>query len=116
LRLIFEVPPNKVCSKQPVGVTRTSTFFVDATKLSHRHDIRSDDLGVWKNIGVKSTFCSVSFDENNKVKEISKLSSKPLVMRSSIYRVKRSYWCHTEDNQFLRRLIEVEGKKTMLLS
>lgn len=30
-------------------------------------------------------------------------------MRSSIYRIKQSYWCHAGDKQFLRRLIEVEG-------
>lgn len=109
LRLIFEVPISKVCSRQPVGVTRTSTFFVDATKLSHRDDVRSDDLGVWKNVGVKSTYCSVLFDENNKVQNVMKFSSKPLVLRSSIYRVKRSYWCHAQDKQFFRRLIELEG-------
>lgn len=110
LRMIFDVPTSKVCTKQPLGVTRASTFFVDTEKLCHRDDIRSDDLGVWKNIGVKSTYCSVQFDENNKVKEVFKLPSKPQVMRSSIYRVKRSYWCHTQDKKFFRRLIELEGK------
>lgn len=46
---------------------------------------------------------------NNKVKKVIKMASKPLVMRSSIYRIKQSYWCHAGDKQFLRRLIEVEG-------
>lgn len=107
--MIFSISKSKVCLKQPIGVTHTSTFFIDTTHLSHRDDIRSDDLGVWKNEGVRSKYCSVHFDENNKVKKVIKMASKPLVMRSSIYRIKQSYWCHAGDKQFLRRLIEVEG-------
>lgn len=64
--MIFSVPKSKVCSEQPIGVIHTATFFVDSTNLSHRDDIRSDDLGVWKNVGVRSKYCSVHFDENNK--------------------------------------------------
>lgn len=109
LRMIFSVPRSKVCTEQPIGVTHTATFLVDSTNLRHRDDIRCDDLGVWKNVGVRSKYCSVHFDENNNIKDISKMTCKPSVMRSSIYRVKRSYWCHAEDNQFFRRLIEVEG-------
>ena len=109
IELIFGVPANKICSKQPIGVTHTSTFLVDTSKLSHRDDLRSDDLGAWKNTGVKSTYCSIRFNENNDVKNVTKFSSKPQVMRSSVYRVKRSYWCHSQDKQFFRRLIEVQG-------
>ena len=99
----------RVCSKQPIGVTESCTFIVDMTKLNHRYDIRSDDLGVWKHDGVKSKYCSVKFNENGVVTRVVKLACKPSVMRNSVYRVKRSYWKHAEDEQFCRRLIEIEG-------
>ena len=102
--MIFNISKDKVCSKQPIGVTHSSTFFIDTTHLSHRDDIRSDDLGVWKNEGVRSKYCSVRFDENNRVKKGTKLAAKPSVMRSSIYRVKRSYWYHAEDDDVLLKL------------
>ena len=43
---IFSVPKNKICSKQPVGATHSSTFFIDLSKLDHRADVRTDDLGI----------------------------------------------------------------------
>ncbi len=85
-----------------------STFVIDSSKLSHRDDIRADDLGVWKNDGAKSTYCSIAV-EAGKMTKVRKLSSKPSVMRNSIYRVKRTYWHHADDVLFCRRLIEIEG-------
>ena len=109
IKMIFGVSKRDICSKQPIGVTHTSTFFVDSAILGHRDDIRCDDLGVWKNEGVHSKYCSVHFDENNMVKRVTKVPRKPLVMRNSVYRVKRSYWSHAEDKKFLRCLIQIEG-------
>ena len=37
-------------------------------------------------------------------------SSRPSVMRRSIYRLKRTYWQHCDDRTFSRRLFELEGK------
>jgi hypothetical protein len=100
-----------VCSKQPIGVVTSSTFFVDLSKLEHRADIRSDDLGVWINKGVRSTYSRILFDDD-KIKKIVKMPSKPSVMSPSVYRLKRSYWVHAEDHSFQRRLIEIEGTCT----
>jgi hypothetical protein len=99
-----------VCSKQPIGVVTSSTFFVDLSKLEHRADIRSDDLGVWINKGVRSTYSRILFDDD-KIKKIVKMPSKPSVMSPSVYRLKRSYWVHAEDHSFQRRLIELEDYK-----
>lgn len=53
METIFNPPKDSVCSKQPIGVTKSCTFIVNVGKLDHRNDIRSDDLGVWKNDGIK---------------------------------------------------------------
>ena len=100
-----------ICLKQPTGCFKSSTFIVDLSKLDHREDIRADDLGVWRNVGVKSTYYSISLDSNSHVRRIKNLKSKrPSVMRNSIYRLKRTYWQHSEDINFSRRLFELEGK------
>ena len=109
VEIIFNAPKNKICSKQPIGATKSCTFVVNLAKLQHRDDIRSDDLGVWKSDGVKSKYCSISFDQNGIVNRVIKLGCKPSVTRNSIYRIKWSYWKHAEDKTFLHRLIEIEG-------
>lgn len=109
VEMIFDTPSSKICSKQPINVVHSTTFVIDTSKLDHKDDVRSDDLGTWKNGGVKSQYCSVTFSDVGRVKRVIKLPSKPSVMRSSIYRIKRSYWHHTDDKDFCRRLIELEG-------
>ena len=99
-----------VGSKQPIGVVTSSSFFVDLSKLEHRADIRSDDLGVWINKGVRSTYSRILFDD--KIKKIVKMPSKPSVMSPSVYRLKRLYWVNAEAHSFQRRLIEIEGTCT----
>ena len=108
VEVIFNTSYDKISSKQPIGVTESSTFIVDTSKLGHKDDIRSDDLGVWRNGGVKSQYCSVTFSDGRVTKAL-KLSCKPSAMRSSVYRVKRSYWHHADDKTFCRHLIELEG-------
>ena len=88
---------------------------MDLSKLDHHDDIRSDDLGVWKNQGVKSSYCSVKF-QNDDVQRVRVLENKPAVMRSSIYRLKRTYWSHTEDRRISQHLFELEGELNNLLS
>ena len=105
---IFNLPKEMICSKQPIGVSCSSTIFVDLSKLSDRADVRADDLGVWINQGVQSKYCSVQF-EKNMARRIQKFACQPAVMRASVYRCKRSYWYHAEDSKFVRRLIEIEG-------
>ena len=82
--IIFNALKNKICSKQPIGVTDSCTFVVNLAKLKHRDDIRSDDLGVCTSDGVKSQYCSIGFDQNGIVNRVVKLNSRPSVTRNSI--------------------------------
>ena len=108
-------PHQNVCTQQPIGCRTSGTFVVDLSKLDDRDDIKADDLGVWKNQGVRSTYCSIKF-ESEEVKKITVLGSKPAVMRSSVYRLKRTYWIHAEDNRVCRRIFELEGKTFSMYS
>ena len=111
--LFFNTNEDAICTAQPTGCRFSATFIVDTAKLNHRDDIRADDLGVWKNCGVRSTYSSVTFNSNEHVRRVRKMS-KPAVMRHSVYRLKRTYWQHSEDSLFCRRLLELEGTDFML--
>lgn len=54
IALFFSVGNDAICTTQPIGCRFTATFIVNWSKLSHRDDIRADDLGAWKNCGVRS--------------------------------------------------------------
>ena len=84
------------------------TFLVDVSKLKDRDDIRADDLGVWINKGVKSSFCTITI-QGDSVKSVTVLDYKPSVKSSNVYRLKRTYWVHSEDKRISRRLFELEG-------
>ena len=109
-------PNQNICTQQPIGCHISSTFVIDLSALDERDDIKADDLGVWKNQGVRSTYCSIKW-ENDKIQKITVLgNNKPAVMRSSIYRLKCTYWIHTEDNRVSQRIFELEGKGILVYS
>ena len=75
VRIILE-PHQNVCTQQPIGCHTSSAFVVELSKLDDCDDIKADDLGVWKNQVVRSTYCSIKF-ESEDVKKITVLDSKP---------------------------------------
>ena len=107
VRYILETDRDS-CSEQPIGCTDSEYFLVDLSKLDHRDDIRADDLGVWCNRGVKSSYCCVRF-RSGTVLKVEVLDFKPPMMSSSTYRLKCTYWVHSEDRRACRRLFELEG-------
>jgi len=81
---------------------------VDLSELDDGSDIRADDLGVWVNKGVKSSFYNVEF-KDDMVKSVKVLDYEPSTKQSSVYRLKRTHWVHSEDKQASCRLFELEG-------
>ena len=43
------------------------------------------------------------------MKSVTVLDYKPSVKSSNVYRLKRTYWVHSEDKRISRRLFELEG-------
>ena len=108
VKIILQAREAEICSEQPIGCSSSMTFLVDVSKLQDRDDIRADDLGVWDNKGVKSTFCSIVM-QGDSVKNVAVLDYKPSMKSSNVYRLKRTYWVHSEDKRISRRLFELEG-------
>ena len=114
VRIILQAQEADTCTEQPIGCSSSMTFLVDVSKLQDREDIRADDLGVWINKGVKSSFCTINI-QGEAVKNVTVLDFKPSVKRSSLYRLKRTYWVHGEDKRISRRLFELEGMYVCVL-
>ena len=113
VRSILEAQDNEIYTDQPVGCSCSMTFLIDASKLSNCEDIRADDLGVWINKGMKSTFCLIKI-QGDAVQKVNILDHKPSVKRTSLYRLKRTYWVHAEDKRVSRCLFELEGNTMQL--
>jgi len=89
VRILLQAKKEEICTQQPIGCTSSNTFVVDLSELDDRNDIRADDLGVWVNKGVKSSFCNVEF-KDDRVKSVKVLDYKPSTKQSSVYRLKRT--------------------------
>ena len=107
MRYLLEAE-REMCIEPPIGCSTSGTFLVDLSKLDHRDDIRADDLGVWINKGVKTSHCIVRFCGEN-VRSVTVLDCKPTIRSSLSYRLKRTYWVHSEDKEVRHRLFELEG-------
>ena len=107
VQLLFNCGQSKICTKQPIGCTTSATFIVDVTNLNHSEDIRADDLGVWSNKGVRTNYVRI---DTGRVKHVTNLGRGPPSLKSkTVYTLKRTYWKHTDDQQFSRRLLELKG-------
>jgi hypothetical protein len=108
---IFNANANgKVCSTQPYCCQQNCSFVVDVSNLEEANDIKCDDLGTWKNVGVQTVYVSVQFNDDETVESVILLSKgKPKVMSSTVYKVKKSYWRHLQSTDFSRRIFEIQG-------
>lgn len=89
-----------VCSNVPTSIHRNVTFVVDTSKLENRSDILADDMGVWINNGVDTTYFTLSMGDK-KIKAVKQAS--PSTPSASFHIVKRVYRIHGT-NRSLRKL------------
>ena len=52
-----------VCTAQPTSICENVSFIVDMTQLDHPDDLLSDDMGVWLNNRVDTTYFIAHTDE-----------------------------------------------------
>ena len=50
--LLAPLQEGKFCKTTPRAIQHNVTFLVDRTHLKHEDDIKSDDMGAWRNNGV----------------------------------------------------------------
>ena len=84
-----------------MSICESVSFMIDIDQLE-REDILSDDMGVWKNNGVDTTFVRVAISKN-KVKRVAKCTSP------GSYSVKRVYRTHGTDKSLKKRTTFLYG-------
>ena len=96
-----------VCNNVPTSIHKNVAFVVDTSKLEDRSDILADDLGVWINNGVDTTYFTVSLCGNT-IKAVKQSpSSTPL---TSFHTVKRVYHIHGTNQSFRKLTAYVQGR------
>ena len=97
-----------LCQKTPVTVNHV-IFLVDCSKLKHRKDIESDDLGTWRNNPVDSTMVSVS-KSDHKVTKVIKCRRNEKPSSNKVFTLKRVYRVHGTDKSFRKITAYMFGK------
>ena len=95
-----------VCTEMPIGCKTTSTFLLDTSYFQNALDIRADDNGKWRHNGRKLEF--IGIDDDGDVYE---LEEKSGTLTSGEYRLYRSYWAHSSNSEFKRRMTELEDHR-----
>ena len=107
---ILNANSSTVCTSQPYCCEENCSFIVDLSHLADAHDIRCDDLGSWTNTGVHSIYANVTFSRDETVEKVHIFRQRrPKVMRSIVYKLKKTYWKHKSAKDFSRRLFELTG-------
>ena len=107
-----------VCETSPRGTQQNSCFLLNLTNLKDPRDVRVDDLGTWRHIGVLTTYLSVN-QSGNKEGEICqhpknlKPSKKDMEDRS-MFVMRRTYHANGTVTDYKRVIVEMEGKNTVL--
>ena len=88
-----------VCSKVPTSISESLSFVVDLDRVDNKDDILSDDMGVWRNNRVDTSYVDVTTSKY-KVDNVKKCSPQ---LSKNTYAVKRVYRIHATDGS-LRKL------------
>lgn len=79
--LLKPLDPSRTCTSTPKLVSHNVSFLVDTTALANKLDWKCDDMGAWKNNGVKWTVCEIGKDMD--VDES---------RRKNVYNMKKTYY------------------------
>ena len=87
----------------PMACRKSSTFLLDTTCLLSAQDIKADDNGKFRHNGRKVECLEV--DEEGVLWQ---LGEKLGNLERGQYKLFRTYWVHSSNSDFKRRLIELE--------
>ena len=97
---------DRVCTERQIACRGNATFILDTSTLHERDDFKADDNGSFRNQGKKTDV--VQLDDSGNV---TKLSSQPTILKECQYKLIRTYWVHTSNPDFKRRVAELEDRE-----
>ncbi len=95
-------------TKVPTSINDSVSFIVDLDRLDDQSDVLADDMGVWNNNGVDTTYVRVALSES-RVEVVEKCG--PLgEFSAKTYLVKRVYRTHGTDASLKKLTAYVHGE------
>ena len=77
-----------LCTSPPINVSYNVTFLVDTRKLRKPNDLKCDNMGTWRNNGVRKKRVFVKFDCHNNTATVDLSADSD---DHNLYTLKRSY-------------------------
>ena len=104
--LLAPLQEGNICKTTPCAIQHIVTFLVDRKHLKHEDDIKSDDMGAWRNNGVhKYRF---AMDEEG---DLYQLDEDDLpVSNWAIYRLKRLHYKNKSCPDLKKHFYVIQGK------
>ena len=96
----------------PTSIGENVSFIVDVDRLENQDDLLADDMGVWKNNGVDTSYVHSALSER-KVTSVEKCG--PQSSSVNTYKVKRVYRMHATDGTLKKLTAYTYGKNDTLL-
>lgn len=103
--LLAPLQGGKFCKTTPRGIRHNVTFLVDRTHLKHEDDIKSDDMGAWRNNGVHKYRFAI--DEEG---DLCQLDDDDMpATESVIYNLKRLYYKNKSSPDLKKNFYVIQG-------
>ena len=96
-----------ISAKVPTSISESVSFLVDLDRLENRDDILADDMGVWKNNGVDTSYAHATLSAG-KVMHVEKCG--PPSSSAQCYKIKRVYRTHATDRTLKKLTAYIYGK------
>ena len=91
----------------PTSISEGVSFVVELNSLENKDDVSADDMGVWKNNGVDTSYIHVTMGKSS-VDLVQKCSAKD--RKSDTYSVKRVYRTHATDKSLKKITAFIHGE------
>lgn len=96
--ILYSPDLSRVCKQKPLKCQENAAFVVNTNYLGDKEDVVSDDLGTFRNNGLKKWFfCD---DNCGQLEEI----DEPRNWEEGMFTLEKTYWVHQTYNDFRRRL------------
>ena len=96
-----------LCTSPPVNVSHNVTFLVDTRKLCKPNDLKCDDMGAWRNNGVRKKRVFVKFDCHNDTATVDLSADSE---DHNLYTFKRCYHKNKPSENVNKIIAVLEGK------
>lgn len=93
----------------PLNVEHNASFLIDNKRLTHKRDIKCDDMGVWYCKGSPLIYLHASTNKDGKLTDAKRLEGKPVSSSEQYLVLKRSYHLNASSPDCHKILSNLQG-------